>query len=128
MDRRPSPRGTPVTGPSRRSVATTPVKITDKGRPSITAPKANRSAAAPMITFRAKDAGGVKAVQVRYRISAPGRKKLGSWISGGSLAGTAQSWQKVGGFAPGTKVCYQVKAVDYANRTTSWKSKCTTVR
>ena len=108
--------------------ATTVVRITDKGRPSITAPKANKSAATPTITFRAKDAGGVKAVQIRYRLSAPGRTKLGKWISAGRVSGTDRSWQKVGGFTPATKVCYQVKALDYAGRTSAWKGKCTTVR
>ena len=67
-------------------------------------------------------------MQVRYRMSAPGRTKLGRWISAGSVPGAERSWVKVGGFAPATKVCYQVKAVDYAGRTSAWKGKCVTVR
>jgi hypothetical protein len=61
-------------------------------------------------------------------MSAPGRTKLGTWITAGSVPGTSRSWQKAGGFAPATKVCYQVKAVDYAGRASAWKSKCVTVR
>ena len=70
------------------SQATVVVRIKDKTKPSMSAPKPSKAAAVGAITFRAKDSGGVRAVKVRYRMSAPGKSKMGGWINVPDLAGT----------------------------------------
>ena len=103
------------------------VRVRDTARPVITRPKLAAGAAAPTATFRAKDAGGVREVQVRYRMSAPGRTRLGAWSTREYLPGTARTWTRAA-VPSRTKFCVSVRAVDYANKYSNWKTKCRILR
>jgi hypothetical protein len=103
------------------------VKVKDTAKPVITRPKLARAAATPTATFLAKDKGGVREVQIRHRYSQPGKTKLGKWLTVQKYPGTTTSWTRA--VLPArTKLCVSVRALDYANKFSGWKTKCRIVR
>jgi hypothetical protein len=83
------------------------VWVRDTERPVITRPKLAAGAPAPTATFLAKDAGGVRKIQVRDRMSEPGRTRLGGYVTppiahlGAGITAGAETRRAMNGARPG---------------------------
>jgi hypothetical protein len=99
------------------------VTVRDTARPVITQLRLRAGAASPTATFVPKDAGGIRAVQVRYRMFEPGTTRLGPWSTIEILPGQARTWTREA-VPTRTRMCVSVRAIDYANKYSNWKTKC----
>ena len=60
-------------------------------------------------------------------MSEPAKTRLGAWSTREALPGITRTWTRAA-VPPRTKLCVSVRAVDYANKYSNWKTKCRILR